>query len=228
MYPKCAYCGAENVPLEVEHIQPKAKGGTNRISNLTLACVPCNLRKGTTDIKDFLKKKPELLNKILSQAKRPLKDAAAVNSTRWKLFEILKSTGLPVEVGSGGRTKFNRTSQGYQKVHWIDAACVGESGENVVIPTSMKPLIAKSSGHGTRQVCNTDKYGFPISHRTATKFFGYKTGDIVKAVVPKGKYAGTHVGRIGVKASGSFKLQTATMTFFTSYKHMKPVHLRDG
>src|SRR5579864_3601955 len=37
----CAYCGVQNVPLQVEHIQPKSKGGTNRISNLSIACHPC-------------------------------------------------------------------------------------------------------------------------------------------------------------------------------------------
>ncbi len=35
---QCAYCGIQNVPLEVEHIQPRSKGGSDRISNLTLAC----------------------------------------------------------------------------------------------------------------------------------------------------------------------------------------------
>jgi 5-methylcytosine-specific restriction endonuclease McrA len=40
---KCTYCSAENIPLQVEHIKPKAKGGTNRISNLCLACEKCNL-----------------------------------------------------------------------------------------------------------------------------------------------------------------------------------------
>jgi 5-methylcytosine-specific restriction endonuclease McrA len=42
---KCAYCGVENVPLEIEHIQPKSKGGSNRISNFTIACVRCNQKK---------------------------------------------------------------------------------------------------------------------------------------------------------------------------------------
>lgn len=78
---RCTYCSAENIPLQVEHIKPKAKGGTNRISNLCLACEKCNLKKGTQDVENFLAKKPELLKKILSQAKRPLKDASAVNST---------------------------------------------------------------------------------------------------------------------------------------------------
>ncbi|HIC96633.1 TPA: HNH endonuclease, partial [Candidatus Bipolaricaulota bacterium] len=43
---KCAYCGAENIPLQVEHIVPKARGGSNRVSNLTIACKKCNQRKG--------------------------------------------------------------------------------------------------------------------------------------------------------------------------------------
>jgi hypothetical protein len=35
---KCAYCDVHDVPLELEHIVPRSRGGSNRISNLTLAC----------------------------------------------------------------------------------------------------------------------------------------------------------------------------------------------
>ncbi|NCR73462.1 MAG: HNH endonuclease [Microcystis aeruginosa LG13-12] len=42
-------------------IKAKAKGGSNRIGNLTLACPECNKAKGTQDIQDFLAGKPELL-----------------------------------------------------------------------------------------------------------------------------------------------------------------------
>jgi 5-methylcytosine-specific restriction endonuclease McrA len=38
----CAYCGATNVPLQVEHLIPRMRGGSNRVSNLTLACADCN------------------------------------------------------------------------------------------------------------------------------------------------------------------------------------------
>jgi 5-methylcytosine-specific restriction endonuclease McrA len=34
---RCAYCGKTDVPLEIEHIIPKSRGGSNRVSNLTLA-----------------------------------------------------------------------------------------------------------------------------------------------------------------------------------------------
>jgi 5-methylcytosine-specific restriction endonuclease McrA len=82
----CAYCGKQDVPLQIEHIHPRAHGGTNRISNLTLACQKCNEKKGTQDIQEFLKNKPNVLKKVLAQAKAPLKDAAAVNTTRWLRF----------------------------------------------------------------------------------------------------------------------------------------------
>jgi hypothetical protein len=38
--------------------------------------------------------------------------------------------------------------------------------------------------------------------------FGFQTGDLVKAVVPTGNYAGTHVGRVAVRSCGSFDIQT--------------------
>src|SRR5436190_13691197 len=48
----CAYCGARDIPLQVEHIHSRARGGTNQVSNLCLACEPCNLAKGSQDIRD--------------------------------------------------------------------------------------------------------------------------------------------------------------------------------
>lgn len=112
---QCAYCGTENVPLQVEHIHPKANGGTNRISNLCLACEPCNLKKGTQDIKIFLAKKPEILLRILAQSKHPLKDASAVNSTRWALFTRLKETGKEIATGSAGLPNSTAYGWNYQK-----------------------------------------------------------------------------------------------------------------
>ncbi len=165
---KCAYCEAENIPLQIEHIHPKAKGGSNRISNLCLACEQCNLQKGTKDLEVFLAKKPKVFHKILSQAKRPLKDAAAVNATRWALLNALKLTGLPVVTGSGGLTKFNRTRLGLPKTHWIDAACVGTI--NTLKVVTNKPLLVYATGHGSRQRCRTDKFGFPSRYVPQFKF----------------------------------------------------------
>jgi len=208
---QCAYCGAENVPLEIDHIVPRSRGGTDRVSNLTLACRDCNEKKGNRDVREFLAHDPERLERILRQCKTPLKDAAAVNATRWRLFEALKATGLPLETSTGGRTRYNRVRQGYPKVHWIDAACVGESGQSVRLDPALKPVAIAATGRGTRQVVKPDRYGFPQTAPGRIKRVqGFQTGDLVKLVQPKGKYAGVHVGRLaGVRADGRFDLKSA-------------------
>jgi 5-methylcytosine-specific restriction endonuclease McrA len=220
---QCAYCGKKDVPLEIEHIHPKSRGGSNRISNLTLACHECNQAKDTQTAAEF--GHPE----IQKQAKLPLKDAAAVNATRWALYNRLQTTGLPVEIGTGGRTKFNRVTQGYPKAHWIDAACVGESGEWIYLNPEQAYLHIKAAGHGSRQMCRTNKYGFPTRHRLRQKqHFGFQTGDMVKAIVPAGKYTGTHIGRVSCRATGSFDITTATGKVTVSHKHIKTIHHSDG
>ncbi len=204
---KCAYCGAENTPLEIEHILAKSKVGSDKVSNLTLACHDCNQKKGNQPVEQFLSQKPDILKRILAGTKAPLKDATAVNSTRWELYQRLQETGLPVYVGTGGRTKFNRVKLGIQKRHYLDAACVGVV-EKLTVKTT-KPLLIAAKGWGTRQMATTNKYGFPIRYRTRQKaFFGFQTGDIVRAILPTGKFAGTHIGRLTVRATGVFEMVT--------------------
>jgi 5-methylcytosine-specific restriction endonuclease McrA len=225
---KCTYCNVENVPLQVEHIQPKAKGGSNRISNLCLACEKCNLKKGTQEITKFLAKKPELLSKVLAQAKRPLKDAAAVNSTRFALFNRLKEIGFSVSTGSGGKTKFNRTQLGIPKTHWLDAACVGQVEELEILAS--QPLLIKATGHGSRQMCRTDKFGFPSRYVPRFKFAkGFQTGDIVKAIVTSGKKIGTYIGRVAVRSKGSFNISDKSgLIDSVSHNYCKIIHKKDG
>jgi len=193
-----------------------------------LACHKCNQAKGNQDIKDFLSGKPDILKRVLAQIKAPLKDAAAVNATRWKLFETLKATGLPVSTGSGGQTKFNRTRLGLPTTHWLDAACVGEVGTLEVL--TMQPLLIKATGHGSRQMCRTDKFGFPSRYVPRFKFVkGFQTGDIVKAMITSGKKIGTYIGRVAVRSTGSFNLSTASgLVQGLSHKHCKSVHKKDG
>jgi 5-methylcytosine-specific restriction endonuclease McrA len=206
---QCAYCGKKDVPLQVEHIVPRANGGTGRVSNLALACEKCNIAKGTQDIRVFLKSKPEVLKRILAQAKAPLKDAAAVNTTSFALYARLKLTGLPVECGSGGLTKFNRTTRGLPKEHWIDAANVGKSTPKQICITDVSPLLITAKGHGCRQMCNVNDHGFPCSKPKGVKRVkGLQTGDIIRATVTTGTKQGVYIGRVLVRASGSFDITT--------------------
>jgi len=225
---RCAYCDKGDVPLEIEHIQPKSRGGSNRISNLTLACHQCNEAKDNLPVASFLARQPARLTRILAQAKAPLHDAAAVNSTRWALLQGLKATGLPVETGSGGLTKYNRCRLAIPKRHALDAACVGQVSE--VHAWQRPTLNIKCMGRGSYQRTRLDKYGFPRGYLTRQKTVqGFQTGDQVLAEVPSGKRAGSHVGRAAVRASGSFNIQTATgVVQGIAYRHCRLLQRNDG
>ena len=210
---KCAYCDASSVPLALDHVQPRAKHGSDRVSNLVAACTPCNQRKGNQDIRVFLADDPERLARILAQVKTPLRDAAVVNATRWALHDRLMRLGLSVECGSGGRTKYNRVSRELPKSHWLDAVCVGASTPEHLNVRGVVPLHIKATGHGSRQMCRMDRYRFPrTGPKQAKRVKGFQTGDLVRAVVPHGSKQGRYMGRVAVRTSGSFNLTTQHKT----------------
>ncbi|WP_081136985.1 RNA-guided endonuclease IscB [Halomonas sp. BC2] len=218
---ECAYCGTADTPLEIEHVVPRSCGGSNRVSNLTLSCHPCNQSKDALSLVDFfatdkgLKKRLKAnghtanarLERVQRQLKQPLRDASAVNATRWALFNALKATSLPVAVGTGGRTKYNRQRLGIPKTHALDAACVGafDALHAWQVPT----LTIKAMGRGSYQRTRLTKHGFPRGYLMRQKqVHGFQTGDMVRAMVPTGKKAGTHTGRVAVRKTGSFNIQT--------------------
>ena len=209
---QCAYCEKENIPFEIDHIHPRSKGGSDRISNLTLACHDCNQKKGNLLVSEFLAAQPDRLRRILAQAKAPLRDAAAVNSTRQALYQRLKATGLPVEVASGGRTKWNRHRLQIPKEHCLDAVCIGRVDAVQGWPlcaTHQYVLSIKATGRGSYPRTLLTKHGFPRGYLTRSKAaFGFQTGDMVKAVVTTGKKAGTYTGRVAIRACGRFNIQT--------------------
>lgn len=167
------------------------------------------------------------MSKILKQAKSPLKDAAAVNTTRWVLFEKLKALGVPVKTGSGAQTKYNRTQHGIEKTHWQDAACVGEMPYKIDWHTN-QPLLIQANGFGGRQRCQTDKYGYPIKHRPLRPISGFCTGDIVRAVAPKGKYQGTFTARVTPMSDGRGEFVIKGKRRSVRLDYCTAVHRKDG
>ncbi len=197
---RCAYCGKTEVPFEIDHIRPRSRGGSNRISNLALACHSCNTTKGNQTAGEFGHPEVEVT------ARRPLRDAAAVNATRFALVEALRRTGLPVGAWTGGRTRWNRARFGIEKTHANDALCVGEIAG--VTLGRLKTLRIKATGRGDHCRTNWTEKGFPRGYKMRHKQVrGFKTGDVVRAAVPAPlKTAGIHRGRVAVRASGSFRV----------------------
>jgi len=228
---KCAYCGAENVPLEVEHIHPKSKGGSDRVSNLALACNPCNQEKGNQEVQQFLSGKPDLLKRILSEAKAPLKDAAAVNSTRYAIVRMAKQICVDVKCWSGARTKMNRISQGLEKTHSIDAACVGESGASIKMLTDQR-LIVTCKGHGSRQSRRVNASGFPAVQNAKAVFNHCKAGDIVRFNLEKDRKNlkfGTYTARIKTPTQKGFEVLINGFRIGVSkMKDVQFLHRSDG
>jgi 5-methylcytosine-specific restriction endonuclease McrA len=220
----CAYCGAVDVPLNLDHVIPRSRGGSNRASNLLPACIPCNEEKGASSVEEFLAGRSQVLARIKAALKAPLKDAAAVNASRQALWEALQDTGLPIEASSGGRTKFNRNRLGVPKSHALDAACVGDV-ENLT--GWQKPALEiKATGRGTYCRTNVNASGFPRGYRTRVKVVnGFQTGDIVRADVAKGKRSGIHLGRVAVRARGSFKVGAVNDI---NWKYCRVVQRADG
>jgi len=219
----CAYCGKQGVPFELDHQVPRSRGGSNRASNLVLACHACNQAKGNQTAAEF--GHPE----VAALAKVPLKDATAVNATRYQLVEELRRFGLPISTWSGGRTRWNRARFGLEKTHALDALAVGElAGVSI---GKHQTVVITATGRGEHCRTLRTRYGFPRAYLPRQKMVaGFITGDRVKAVVPASlKTAGVHVGRVAVRTTGSCAVRTSSGTVDgINVRYLRLVQRGDG
>ena len=139
-------------------------------------------------------------------------------------------SGVPVEVGTGGRTKYQRMRAGLPKTHFFDAACVGASTPQRWRVRHVRPLLIQAMGWQCRQMTLMDKYGFPRTRaKQQSRVKGFRTGDLIRAVVPSGKKAGRYTGQVAVHASGSFNVTTGHGTIQgISHRHSHLLHQQDG
>lgn len=131
---KCAYCQAQGVPLELDHIVPRSRGGSNRASNLTLACHTCNQRKGQQTASEF--GHPE----VQAKARVPLKDTAHVSALKNKVVSDLRAIFGEDQVSTthGHETKYKRIQVlGLPKSHANDAVAIACQIGEVVKPLSV-------------------------------------------------------------------------------------------
>jgi len=221
---RCSYC--EEKATEIDHIIPRSNGGTNSSYNLTPACRPCNEKKSNLSLKEFGK----LMNKDYSQLepKKLPKDAAIVQSARnYMIKEITKLVSNTTSYDAW-LTKYNRDRLDLSKQHYYDALSVGNI-ENFRFLTD-KVLQISAKGRGSRQMCLMDKFGFPRTKPKGSKLVkGFQTGDMVKAIVPKGLKKGEYLGKVAVRSSGYFNIQTKTQVIQDiGYKYCRLIQRSDG
>jgi hypothetical protein len=194
---RCAYCGAEQVPLQIEHVIPKSRGGTDRASNLALACAPCNVRKGKRTAAEFG------FPQVQAQARRPLTDAAHVSSVKTAVVQQLSRIfgAAQVTITYGYETKYKRIQGlGLPKSHTNDAIAIACAFGEVV---KLLPVVyeVRCLPRGHYQLYN----GKHSEHRVwaPRKVKGWKLYEVVEA---KGD-----VGYIGGRRlKGSFVVKDLT------------------
>jgi 5-methylcytosine-specific restriction endonuclease McrA len=195
---QCSYCHTMGVPLQLEHIVPKARGGSDRVSNLCLACQNCNLAKGTQTAAEFG------YPQVQAQAKIPLKDAAHVSSIKTRVVHDLQAVfgESQVRITYGYETKYKRIQiLNLPKSHTNDAVAIACG-----IGEMVKPLEAV---HHLRCLARGQYQRFNGPHSehkcwAPRKVRGFKLYELVKVKGQMGYIAGR-------REKGSFVLKDETL-----------------
>lgn len=183
---KCAYCGKRNVPLEIEHIVPKSRGGTDRVSNLTISCHECNQEKGNMTAEEFGHPK------IQKQAEKSLKATSFMNTIHWKLVDILNCKHT-----YGSITKHDRIELDLEKSHNNDAFVIAKGNKDT---ERLDVLIKQKQVRRNNRKLVRGKRG-EISNKCSKEVFGFRLFD--KVIFEGKKYF-----IWGRRKSGSFLLKT--------------------
>ena len=117
---KCQCCRGKSKDkiLNVHHIESRKTGGDSP-SNLVTLCETCHkaYHKGKVEVK-------------LKRSFVSLRDAAAMNITRWAVYNRLKAElDVPVRLTYGYKTKYVRIHAGLEKSHAVDARCISGNPE---------------------------------------------------------------------------------------------------
>ena len=158
---KCVYCGKTNIPLEIEHLTPRSRNGPDTVDNLAISCHDCNQKKNNLTAEEF--GYPDLRKSALM----PLRDAAFMNTVRWKLTQL---TGADHTFGY--ITKRNRISLGLDKSHANDAFVIA-GGTN---QARTSPFTITQRRRNNRSI-QTNGKGFRPSIRR--RRYAFQPGDMV-------------------------------------------------
>jgi 5-methylcytosine-specific restriction endonuclease McrA len=180
----CVYCGKKETALHIEHLVPKARGGSDRVDNLTLACQSCNQRKGKQTASEFG------FPQLQAQALLPLRDAAHVSALRTRLVAQLQQQfgKAQVQVRYGYQTRYQRIQVlSLPKTHANDAVAIAcEIGERVKPLEMVHHIRCLPRGHYQRF------NGLHSEHKcwAPKKVRGFQLYELVKAKGEVGYIAG--------------------------------------
>jgi len=216
---KCTYCKKTNIPLEVEHIVPKSRGGSDRVSNLTISCSKCNQKKGNKTAEEF--GYPEIQEK----ANKSLKMTAFMNSVRWKLVKQLNKV-MPYSVSHtyGYITKYKRAGLGLSKSHINDAFMI----TNGINQKRCKPFTITQTRRNNRSI-QLNRKGFKRSIRRQR--YKFQPNDMVRFNRNIYKVKGVFNYGTWVRLSDDFNIintnikNVSLLTYGKGLQFRCPIHL---
>ncbi len=165
----CAYCRKTGIPLEIEHIIPKSRGGSDRLGNLTIACHTCNQKKGNKLAIECSPKLHQRITAIQKQSLKSFKAATFMTMVRWKLVKQLKCQHT-----YGDHTKYQRTKLGLSKSHMNDAFVIA-SGSHIHSRSRSYTIMQIRRNNRSLQ---TNRKGFKPSIRRQR--YPYQPNDLVQ------------------------------------------------
>jgi len=215
---KCAYCGGlsgDNI-LEIEHIFPESKGGTDRVSNLTISCRVCNEVKGSMTLDQWARvlransceindRRLESIPDISKQSrlKKGFQYSALTQSYKNYLLSELRKN-FEVEVTFGAETKYYRNQLSLPKSQINDGLVIASEGNSFDLPKwyILEKQIKKRYPY---DYISPPRKGQPIvKYKRQQEMFGFSLWDKVKCNHSKLCQV---VGYIkGRRSSGSFAI----------------------
>ena len=158
---RCAHCGNSRANrYELDHIVPRSRGGTNRVSNLVVSCHDCNVQKGNASVKEFLARSPARLAAVRRIQRSSLSGASQMNIIVPELLRRLDVMVIPVAEYDAYTTSWTRRRLRVGKTHVNDALCIGAPDALTLLPD--RKTVVRSVGHGDRQMLRpADRHGNP-------------------------------------------------------------------
>ena len=216
---KCCYCGkpqGNGIRFEVEHLTPKARGGSDRITNLGWSCHDCNKKKGTMTCEEFGHPEARM------EAEAGMKQAAHMSIMRWTLYRRLKTVyGDKLHMTYGSVTSYRRNAAGLNKTHVSDARCI--SGYPDAEP-SCETFFQKKVRCHNRQIHKAKIYKGGVRKRNQAPYLvkGFRLFDKVE-------YEGQECFIFGRRSSGYFDIRRLDGTKVhagVSYKKLRFLETR--
>ena len=114
-----------------------------------------------------------------------------------------KRARRPLGLESGGPPKLKRITHDLPKTHAFDVVCVGQV--DAIYDWQRPSPSIRATGRGSYERTRLTQHKLSHSYLMRQKrVHGFQKGDLVRADVPAGKKAGTHVA---VRVTGNFNIQ---------------------